>query len=32
MCCRLDALDGFSGEVMSEPRPEDRKGIGWVKI
>ena len=32
VCFRLDALDGFSGEVMSEPRPEDRKGIGWVKI
>jgi len=32
VCFRLDALDGFNGEVMSEPRPEDRKGIGWVKI
>lgn len=32
MFFRLDALDGFNGEVMSEPRPEDRKGIEWVKI
>lgn len=32
VCFRLDALDGFNGEVTSEPRPEDRKGTGWVKI